>query len=532
MATRSPGRPSARGGTKSGTRSKAGSSSKTGSKSGNKTGTRPKTGSKPKTAGAKSGTGTTSRPKTKTAPKTSAKPSASGGSKAKSPAKSASRPARRPAGKKKTARKSDSFLARHRSYILGMSLGLVLGCLAAVITFYLPKIGPGKHPAPPAARQSTPAPVEKSASPPPAYSAESRMKIVYEEKQRLETQIKTLDQGLYSTLKSFGIKDHDIDFKTLTPQSQGDRQWDHAIIEVALPAGVAAAQVVKGFQEQLPRLNLSPRPTLSVVKNQKGVTAEVEFDGMHTHTLELLARAEPKAHDVPAPPKVPVPPPGLRPRVAIVIDDFGVSAEEARCFLNLKFPVALSILPFLDQSQEVARMAQAKGRDIMLHMPMQPREWPAVDAGPGVLLVSMDEKEIKARARAALKAVPHIVGVNNHMGSRFTEDAQRMDWVLGEIKEQNLFFLDSLTSSRSQGYNEARRLGLITGRRTIFLDNVKSIEAIRIQLKRLVAHARQSGWAIGIGHVYPVTCQALKSEYNYLKTQVDLVPITTLLQPE
>ena len=105
-----------------------------------------------------------------------------------------------------------------------------------------------------------------------------------------------------------------------------------------------------------------------------------------------------------------------------------------------------------------------------------------------------------------------------------------MTWVLEEVKQKGGFFLDSRTSSRSVGYTVAKDLGLPAFRRSIFLDNVQDRRAIRIQLRKLVAQAKKHGWAIGIGHVYPTTCQALKSEYGYLASQVDLVPITELLR--
>ena len=115
------------------------------------------------------------------------------------------------------------------------------------------------------------------------------------------------------------------------------------------------------------------------------------------------------------------------------------------------------------------------------------------------------------------------------MGSRFTEDRTRMRWVLNLLKNHGLFFLDSWTSPNSHAYEEAQKMGLARARRTVFLDNIQTRKAIRIQLKRLVALATQNGSAIGIGHPYPVTCQSLKSEYNYLKNHVQLVPVTALL---
>ena len=185
---------------------------------------------------------------------------------------------------------------------------------------------------------------------------------------------------------------------------------------------------------------------------------------------------------------------------------------------------------FQPHSADVARAARRSGRPVMLHLPMQPLHWPEVDPGRGALLVSMDRPEIEARVRAALDEVPFATGVNNHMGSRFTEDQTRMNWVLELLRDRNLFFLDSWTSIRSRALAEARRLGVPSNRRSTFLDNVQEPEAIRIQIRKLVARARRRGAAVGIGHPYPITCQVLKKEYNYLISRAELVSVTAVLK--
>jgi hypothetical protein len=116
------------------------------------------------------------------------------------------------------------------------------------------------------------------------------------------------------------------------------------------------------------------------------------------------------------------------------------------------------------------------------------------------------------------------------MGSRFTADDRRMTWTLETVGQNRLFFVDSVTSGRSQGQAVAQKLGLPFARRTVFLDNIQDPEAIFLQLQKLIAHGRRHGSAIGIGHAHPVTCQTLKSKYNYLTSKAKVVPITELIQ--
>ena len=124
----------------------------------------------------------------------------------------------------------------------------------------------------------------------------------------------------------------------------------------------------------------------------------------------------------------------------------------------------------------------------------------------------MDRATIIAQVQKDLQDVPKAIGVNNHMGSRFTNDHQGMLAALTAIKGQSLFFVDSMTSSQSIAYETAQELGIKTARRDIFLDNEQNGAKIKAQLDKLVKRAKQNGSAIGIGHPYPATLATLKKE--------------------
>ncbi|MEW6264391.1 MAG: divergent polysaccharide deacetylase family protein [Thermodesulfobacteriota bacterium] len=440
--------------------------------------------------------------------------------------------------KKKTKAGAASIWARLKPLLLGLGLGLVMGVSAAGLTFFWPQV---KALFEPASNRPRPSPTVSPARP----------QAVHEDKQRWNGLIKSLDDVVFSTLGRLKIPDRDVNIVAVTPQHRGEFEWELTEIEVDLPAGLASQKVVEAISAALARAGLEPpAPKIRTSRLGQAWAAEIVTDGRHTHTLVLVAAKSQGGPSESIPAAIPEksaagqekaasgnrpaqpPAPGGRARVALVIDDFGLSLDQARCFLEMDMPLAFSVLPFLPHSTDVARAAYQKGRLVMLHLPMQPDQWPEIDAGPGALLMDMDQTQVKARVREAFEAVPYAAGVNNHMGSRFTEDRQRMGWVMEAVKERGGFFLDSRTSLRSTAYDEARRLGLPAAKRAVFLDNIQEPRTIGLQIKKLIVLARQNGeaGAVGIGHVHPVTCQVLKSEYNYFTSKADLVPITALVR--
>jgi len=152
------------------------------------------------------------------------------------------------------------------------------------------------------------------------------------------------------------------------------------------------------------------------------------------------------------------------------------------------------------------------------------------DPGPGALFVAMSPQRIRRVLNQDLAALPGAIGINNHMGSRFTRDPTAMTVVLEAIRAKGLFFIDSLTSPASIGYREARRLGVPTLRRDVFLDNVQDPAAITARLEELVRRARQTGAAVGIAHPKPTTLETLAAFRP--PAEVDLVPIHRLIGRE
>ncbi len=221
-------------------------------------------------------------------------------------------------------------------------------------------------------------------------------------------------------------------------------------------------------------------------------------------------------------------------RVAIVIDDMGYRMDVAQAFLDLPWPITFSILPFTPKEREIARLAWEKGKDVMLHIPMAANgKGEAIERlesrTPGMLQVSMSDRELRHLVMREIQEVPYAKGANNHMGSRFTRDPKKMRIVLEELKTRGYYFLDSLTDSRSVAYKVALHLGMKCFKRDVFLDNSRDVPYILRQLDALGYLARKRGYAIAIGHPSRATLLALRQGLPKLeKRGIRVVPLSKL----
>lgn len=195
---------------------------------------------------------------------------------------------------------------------------------------------------------------------------------------------------------------------------------------------------------------------------------------------------------------------------AIIIDDVGHSQSAARPFIEMEHPVALSVLPQRPFSRDLASRAAARGKTILLHLPMEPLGYPRTDPGPGAVLLSQSGEQIRQVLEDDMADLPWITGINNHMGSKATTDDRVMGDVLRLIEEKGLFFIDSRTTPETVALQMARAMGIPSARRDVFLDNELDPRAIDARTDELLDLAEKRGWAIGIGHANEETAQALE----------------------
>ncbi len=214
------------------------------------------------------------------------------------------------------------------------------------------------------------------------------------------------------------------------------------------------------------------------------------------------------------------------PRLALVIDDLGYMQPELVTRLcSLPIPFSVAVLPYQEYTKDSAEIAHRLGKEVMLHLPMEPLGYPGPgrDPGPNAILYNLPEAEVRQRVRMALDAIPFRAGVNNHMGSRITPDRTRMTWVLQEIKARKCFFVDSRTEKDSVAFDVAEELGIHAVQRKVFLDDDKAFAEEEKQWDRALKLAEKDGSVLIIGHIYPETVAALEKLVPRTKGQVRFV---------
>ena len=222
--------------------------------------------------------------------------------------------------------------------------------------------------------------------------------------------------------------------------------------------------------------------------------------------------------------------PAAKAYVAIVIDDWGYSTKNCQYLKSIKGPITVSVLPDLAHSDDVMQCAKESGEEIMLHLPMEARnnsdEYP-----PDYLLkTNMSPIKVDHLLSNILEKMPLVVGVNNHMGSKATEDKTMMSTVFTQLKHRGLFFMDSRVTSKSICAPLAKQMGLAFASRDIFLDNANERSAIEREFADLVKVARKRGKAVAIGHDRSLTLQVIEERIPWLKEQgIELVTIKELI---
>lgn len=217
-------------------------------------------------------------------------------------------------------------------------------------------------------------------------------------------------------------------------------------------------------------------------------------------------------------------------KLAVIVDDCGYDMSSVRTLLNTGLPLNFAVLPYKPYSSDVLEMIKSDGRVAMLHLPMEPVDRSAMSEGSSTICTDMSKDKIIELTRKAINSLPGVSGVNNHQGSKATADSATMTTVLQELRNQDLFFVDSRTSSKSVARDKAVAMGVPTARNDIFLDNSSDVQAIRKQIYKAMDIAEKNGSAIAICHARTNTAKAWSMYSEEIKnTGIELVPITDLL---
>jgi len=227
---------------------------------------------------------------------------------------------------------------------------------------------------------------------------------------------------------------------------------------------------------------------------------------------------EPKPEPEPKPTPVPTPLSSSA-KIVLIIDDSGYKKSDCEHLADIHVPVTISILPELPHSREIAECANAQGKEVMLHLPMEPHVFHEDYPANYFIKTNMSSSQITGRFAEALKSVPHVAGINNHEGSKATEDSRVMYLIFKELAKKKIFFVDSRVTSKSICKQLADKMQLPFASRDVFLDNVNERTAIKKQFAELAAKARKRGYAVAIGHARKLSWEVMSEEIKILKAQ-------------
>ena len=371
---------------------------------------------------------------------------------------------------------------------------------------------------------------------------------------RMSESISSADNKLRSAYFDMGISSGSVRSEKTQQKERGRLSWEYKDIVIRAPKALSKKEIKSALNESFA---YTPDIENEFKKTPGSLTAYITVDDLTTHRIKFefpapkkdsgqaakketkeapdkLSGKKPAQKSVA---KLPQDKGGVaKPRVVIIVDDIGMNKSPIDELLKLPAPVTIAVLPNLPYSDYAARQAHKKGREVMLHLPMEPKEssgYTGVDAGEDALLVGLPKTEILRRLDKNLSSVPHIQGVNNHMGSKFMESGELLELVLREIKGKELFFVDSKTSGASMGYEAATKLGVRSAERDVFLDDSsKGSSYVQSQLRQLVKVSQKKGYAIGICHPYPGTVKALSEMLPSMQNEVDIVSVSSVLDRE
>lgn len=345
--------------------------------------------------------------------------------------------------------------------------------------------------------------------------------LLFEETYAVSSELKEIigqvDYAIYESLFQKGVPERDISFSKVIPRHQEGYDWDFTELLINLRGVDDAILLEDVIYSRLSELGPPIKVEKKKISDSERV-CNVYAHGLYTHKIRLINKGQEKRYQE-GPPKI-----------AIVIDDMGYDLDLATAFMDLDLPLSLSVLPLAPRTADIVYEANRRGTELLLHLPMEPKDYPDLDPGPGAVLTNMDERRIRKTINNDIDQIPGIRGVNHHMGSRFTERPDKMKIVLRELKRRNLFYLDSRTTNLTVAYDLAKDMGVPAAKKDVFLDNDLSSKSIRFEMERLLGIARYSGIAIGIGHPHKETLDILKDYEGILRTEFKVVPVSELVK--
>lgn len=332
-------------------------------------------------------------------------------------------------------------------------------------------------------------------------------KVEEAEKVEEETDI---SQTLLKTVSDSGITDESINFFT------DEEGVYHLLVDIPIKK---YSQLESSFFDTFREFDFE------VTKKEEQQTDEKKYylwqaQDTWEHKLTVLFSCEKEGVKIA---RKPVSQPGAN-KVALIVDDMGYSLEAINELCSIGRPLTIAIIPYSPLASEIATISRQHGLEVILHLPLEAINTNEGSHSKGMITAEMSEDEVIAIVEKNLDQVPYIRGVNNHMGSKITADSQLMNIILERLKNRDLFFIDSRTTSSSVAYDIAQSLNIPSAYRHIFLDGELNESYIKGQLIELFLRAQKNGFALGICHPTKETLKVLKESFH-LVDEYGLEPV-------
>ena len=323
-----------------------------------------------------------------------------------------------------------------------------------------------------------------------------------------------VDQAIDQVLVSYGASNLNIIKVFREEKKLNQATWVQTTKEIRLAetidlneAGTALKKAIEAQGAKVISLTVNPVDnTLSLKAGVKNIVLEI---------LVLRRKAA-----------------GPKYRAAIIIDDLGYDRQVVSQLMALQEALTFAVLPGERYSKIIAEQVTRAGFEVILHQPMEPLGYPKINVGKRAILMAMDKQQIREMLEKNILDVPYINGVNNHMGSRITEDTEKTQEIMNILKEHNLFFVDSQTSPKSVAYKTAKKTGLKAAYNQVFLDNQDDLGYIKKQLDQVAELSLKNKKVVAIGHGTRKEILAALQEKlpEFRKKGITIVPVSQLVE--
>jgi polysaccharide deacetylase 2 family uncharacterized protein YibQ len=310
---------------------------------------------------------------------------------------------------------------------------------------------------------------------------------------QLVEKIQTADQIIFNLLTKLSLTEDTISVQQMERHDEL-LDWNYSLITVTMPSTISSRQVENVFTRGFTFFGEEDLTTQFSFDGDNCLNITIHIQERKTHHLLFCQTLPTSEQEVSAEDSY---------RVSIVIDDLGENYTSFKELSSMNVPFTYSILPFQTHSIRIANEVNRRNGEVILHLPLEPWNSTRHAMNHGTLLTSMSQDQLHAQLERNINAVPHLSGVGNHMGSKFTENQERMETILQAIKEKGLYFLDSRTSDKTVGYALAKEMHIKTAERNLFIDNDNNQLSAERQLQKIPRLAKKNGgYVIAIGHPY------------------------------